>query len=359
MKRMLTLTLALLLAVSLVGFGGAKIARAEENPYVGLWEITGAQDGETTVTYAEMNMKVYLDFLPNGAIYAVRITEEGASLDYFAYKMTGENTLDVFEGEDALPSVYDPATGVITVTDPDSSFMTFVERVKEDPLPDVHALVDLSEEEQTYYGYAMTQSGQAIDMLETLPIVGMDPRDFYVTLDPDGTGYMQLGSEEAAGDITWTETEFIAEGNAIAYTREGDHILFYIDDSNGIEFAPEGEVEALMAMKDIEIAEPSEGVDIDSEAVVGEWTLAKATALGQELTIEQIQAQGLDLAFRFNADGSAVMINKGEETDGISWRVEDGDIVLYVGTYDMFTFDYDGEYLILSVGAQIYFEKVA
>ena len=38
---------------------------------------------------------------------------------------------------------------------------------------------------------------------------------------------------------------------------------------------------------------------------------------------------------------------------------EDGGIVLYVGTYDMFTFTYDGEYLILSVGAKLYFEKVS
>ena len=101
------------------------------------------------------------------------------------------------------------------------------------------------------------------------------------------------------------------------------------------------------------------GLDVDLDAVAGEWKLAKASAMGQELTVEQIQAQGLDLAFRFNADGSAVMISKGEETDGINWREEDGGIVLYVGTYDMFTFTYDGEYLILSVGAKLYFEKVS
>lgn len=360
MKRLFTLTLALLMALTLFGTGARRYAYAEEeNPYVGLWQITGQQEGETYTSYAEQGVEAYLDFLPNGAIYGVMGSEEEFIEDYMAYQVTGENTLDIYEGDDPLPAVYDPATGVISVTDPDSGLASFVERVTADPLPDIRSLVDNSDRELTYYGYKMTNNGQTMDLLQALPAMGMDPRDFYLELKPDGTGYLQFGSEEAGGDITWTDTEFTAEGESISYTREGDHILFSIDDTNSVEFAPEGEVEALMAMMGVEIEEAGDdAVDVDADAVVGEWKLAKASAMGQELTIEQIQAQGLDLAFRFNGDGSAVMINEGEETDGLSWTAEGGELTLSVGTYELFTFTYDGEYLILSVGARMYFEKV-
>ena len=212
--------------------------------------------------------------------------------------MTGDNTLDIYEGDDPLPGVYDPATGVISVTDPDGGLVSFVERVTADPLPDIRALVDNSQEEQTYYGYKMTQGDQTIDMLQMLPAMGMDPRDFYLELEPDGTGYLQFGDEEAGGDITWTDTEMTADGESVPYTREGDHIVIRIEDSYTLELAPEGEVEALMAMMGVEIQEEGDdSVDIDPDAVAGEWKLAKASAMGQELTVEQIQAEGLDLAF--------------------------------------------------------------
>lgn len=371
MKRLLTLTLALLLAVALVGVSGAmKYAYAEGdgeepaeaaepvNPYVGLWQITAQQDGDEYVSLAEAKEKIYMDFLPSGAIYAVMFDGEDAEDDYLAYEVTGENTLNLFEGDDeAIPAVYDPEKGVITVTftDDEDTFSTFLERVTEEPLPDIRALVDHSQEEQTYYGYLMISGDQSVSMLDVLPAMGMDPEDFYVTLNPDGTGYLQFGEEEAGGEITWTETELTAEGESVPYTRLGDHIQLTVEGTL-IEFAPEGEVEALLAMKGED--EIQEIVVVDPDAFVGEWKLAKGSAAGQIMTTEQLQAQGLDLAFRFNGDGSAVMIDKGEETDGINWRVEDGALVLYVGTYDMFTFDYDGEYLTLSMGAKLYFERV-
>ena len=302
-------------------------------------------------------MKAYLDFLPNGAIYGVMVSGEDIHETYMAYQVTGENTLDIFEGEDGLPGVYDPATGVITVTSPEDTLISFVERVKEDPLPDIRSLVDHTDEEQTYYGYRMTQSDQIIDMLESLPAMGMDPHDFYLTLRPDGTGYLQFGSEEVGGEITWTDTTFTSEGEAVSYTREGDHILLSIDGSNSVEFAPDGEVEALMVMKGIEIVH-TETVDVDAAELAGEWKLSKATAAGQTLSAEQIKEQGLDMSFQFNADGSASMTSNGTTTDGLSWKVEGGELTLSVYSYDVFTLSYDGEYLVLSIGANLYFEKV-
>ena len=359
MKRLLTLTLALLLVITLAGTVGVTNSLAEEeNPYLGLWEITGQQNGDQYASLADAGRKAYMDFLPSGAIYGVMSADGQHTKTYMGYKVTGENTLDIYEGEEGIPAVYDPATGIITVT-AEENFLTFVERVKEDPLPDIRALVDNADEERTYYGYKMTQDGQEIDMVTMLPAMGMDPEDFYLTLNPDGTGYVQFGSEDAGGEITWTDTTLTAEGESITYTREGDYILLSIDGTTGVTFAPEGEVEALMAMNGIEIAEPVSAVDVDAEALVGDWKLSKATAMGQTLTAEQLQAQGLEMSFTFNGDGTAVMNSNGSPTDGLSWTVEDGKLSLSVSSYDLFTFTYDGEYLILSMGGDLYFEKVS
>ena len=359
MKRLLTLTLALLLVITLVGTVGVTRSLAEEeNPYLGLWEITGQQNGDQYASLADAGRKAYMDFLPSGAIYGVMSADGQHTKTYMGYKVTGENTLDIYEGEEGIPAVYDPATGIITVT-AEENFLTFVERVKEDPLPDIRALVDNADEERTYYGYKMTQDGQEIDMVTMLPAMGMDPEDFYLTLNPDGTGYVQFGSEDAGGEITWTDTTLTAEGESITYTREGDYILLSIDGTTGVTFAPEGEVEALMAMNGIEIAEPVSAVDVDAEALVGDWKLSKATAMGQTLTADDLQAQGLEMSFTFNGDGTAVMNSNGSSTDGLSWTVEDGKLSLSVSSYDLFTFTYDGEYLILSMGGDLYFEKVS
>ena len=359
MKRLLTLTLALLLVITLVGTVGVTRSLAEEeNPYLGLWEITGQQNGDQYASLADAGRKAYMDFLPSGAIYGVMSADGQHIKSYMGYKVTGENTLDIYEGEEGIPAVYDPATGIITVTAEDN-YLTFVERVTADPLPDIRALAANPEEDRTYYGYSRTQDGQEIDMVTMLPVMGMDPEDFYLTLNPDGTGYVQFGSEDAGGEITWTDTTLTAEGESITYTREGDYILLSIDGTTGVTFAPEGEVEALMAMNGIEIAEPVSAVDVDAEALVGDWKLSKATAMGQTLTAEQLQAQGLEMSFTFNGDGTAVMNSNGSPTDGLSWTVEDGKLSLSVSSYDLFTFTYDGEYLILSMGGDLYFQKVS
>ena len=359
MKKLLSLTLALLMAVMLFGVSGARnLAYAEEeNPYLGLWEITGYQEGDTYAPYADTGSRAYMEFMANGIIYGVMVNESGAGPVYMGYKITGENTLDVYEGEDPLPAVYDPETGVITVTDTEGGLITFVERVKDDPLPDIRALVEPSDQEQTYYGYLMTQGDQTINMLEVLPTLGMDPEDFYLTLNPDGTGYMQFGNEEAGGEITWTETELTAEGQSVPYTRVGDHIVIDMGESEGsIEFAPEEEVEVLMVlMGGVEVAEP---VDVEAEDIVGEWKLLKASYAGQDLSAEQIKEMGLEMSFIFNEDGTASMTSNDSTTDGLTWAVKDGKLSLTMYGYELFDLSFDGEHLILNMMANLYFEKI-
>ena len=365
MKRLLTLTLALLMAVALLGVSGAvnytyAEGEGEEpvNPYVGLWEITGQQEGDEYTPLTEAEGKIYMDFLPSGAIYAVMFDGAEGDDDYLAYEVTGENTLNLFEGDDeAIPAVYDPEKGVITVTftDDEDTFSTFLERVTEEPLPDIRALVDHSQEEQTYYGYLMISGEQTVSMLDVLPAMGMDPEDFYVTLNPDGTGYLQFGEEEAGGEITWTEAEFTAEGESVPYTRQGDHILLTVEGTL-IEFAPEGEVEALLAMKGDAASAGDVAIEFTAEDVIGSWEFTKGKTMGVEVTASQT-GQAMSLVLK--EGGKASMTTNGKANDHLEWRIEDGVIILGVGTYEAFRLTYDGTVLILNtMGVDMIFERV-
>ena len=63
MKRILSLTLALLMTVLLLGATGANTftyaedESASDNPYVGLWMIIAQKEGESTTLYADKGMK--------------------------------------------------------------------------------------------------------------------------------------------------------------------------------------------------------------------------------------------------------------------------------------------------------------
>lgn len=202
----------------------------------------------------------------------------------------------------------------------------------------------------------MINQGQTIDMLTVLPAMNMDPHDFFLTLKPDGTGYMRFGEDEASGEITWTDTQFTPKENAdesANYTRSGDHIVLEVEGMT-VEFAPEGEVEVLLAMSKAKTAAAVK----DGKELVGEWKLSKAMAMGQVLPLEKIQEMNLEMSFCFNADGTATMTSKGETKKGIAWSFQESTVVLTMYGYELFKLKYDGQYLVLTMGADLYFEKV-
>lgn len=157
MKRLLTLTLALLMALSLFAVGGWRnYACAEEeapaNDYVGLWRIIREESSTESIDLdASDEYKGYLDFLPSGAIYLVTVGPHGTEDKYLAYMVTGENTLEVYDGSQLLSGTFDPETGIILLTWAKDEVKAYIQRVTADPLPDIRALVDHSQEEKTYY----------------------------------------------------------------------------------------------------------------------------------------------------------------------------------------------------------------
>ncbi len=306
MKRFLSLTLALLMAALL--FAPAPAARAEEDPntpYVGLWRVVRLQSGDTDIAPEDAGLTVYFDFRPSGAIYAVRIQNGKAEENFFAYSVSGENTLYLFEDDEYVAAVYDPAAGTIVTEKSEGAVAFTLQRVTEDPLPDLAALVDHSGEAQTYYIYQMMQDGQTVNMLEALTTMVLDVDDFFITLSPDGTGYLQFGEEEAGGEITWDESSFMAEGGSAPYTRQGDHILL---DINGqiAEFAPEGEVEALLermeGLKKIaETPTVSFPEKLTAETLAGQWALTTITYNGVTVPVSALK---MEMTMAFSADGS-------------------------------------------------------
>jgi len=322
MKRVLSLTLALLMTVLLFGTAGAPFAHAEEeNPYVGLWKITGQQQGDTTTVYADMGMKVYLDFQSNGLIYGLMVTERGAEEEYMAYVVTGENTLNLYEGDaQPLSGIYDPSTQTITVTEPNNGTKTFVQRANGEQMPDASALIDRSQEDQLYYIYQMTTGGKIYNMLEFLPVMDMDVHDFYLELDTDGTGYMQFGDEDSGGDITWTDSVFIPVNNPdtpAPYTRESNHILLNIDDQI-FAFAPEAEVEALLILMEAQKVEtpeiPADQVkSLSVETVAGLWAVTKVQMGAGTIPLTLMD---MEATMEFFPDGTVIAIMKtGDDAD--------------------------------------------
>lgn len=378
MKRILTLTLALLMIMALFGVSGATryayaegetpaptaepeaAAEAEEpvNPYLGLWEITGRKEGEVYAPYGDGEEKIYMDFLPNGAIYAILYDGEDADEDYAAYLVSDENALTLFEGGEPIPGVYDPETGVITVTAEavNGSYITYLQRVTADPLPDVWSMMDGAKEQQVFYGYQMRNESQVMDLVEFLALVDEDPGDYYcLTMQPDGTGHVQFGSEELSGDILWNETQIIAVGNEddpAPYTREKGHILMDIDGTI-MDFAPAGEIEALMAVKTWELKNLPAQIPEDME---GTWELAKCKAYGIEITPEQMETS---MTFVLNLNGTAVLYTNDMAPAGYRLsQKEEGIWILSSGGVELFELKYDGTALTLGyMGVDMIFEK--
>ena len=88
---------------------------------------------------------------------------------------------------------------------------------------------------------------------------------------------------------------------------------------------------------------------LEIEELVGEWKLYKATAMGQTLTSEQLQAKGVEMSFTLNGDGSAAMVSNGSTANGLSWREESGELTLSMYSDDIFTLTYDGSDMILNI----------
>lgn len=368
MKRLLRSALVLLTAAALVlTFGAARHARAQEgdedteptNPYVGLWRIAGWIEDSVYTAAEEAEEATYLDFLPNGVIRSVIVSGESVEEDYLAYVVTEENQLVLLEGDDPVPAEYDEEAEAIVITSEDDTdgFVIFLRRVQTDPLPDVFALADKADKERLYWGCRLIRAGQAMDLAESLAIMEEDPDNFYsLILRPDGTGRLRLGSEDAGADILWNETQLVPVGQEdrpYAYSRAERRIVLSVDDDVTIEFAPGGEMSALMAIIawDLEVTPP-----VIPEQLAGTWELIQYRENEREVKGDDM-ALSMDLAL--NRNGTAILYdNNGSETNGYR-LIPKGEnaFILSSGAVEMFELRYDGTNMVLTMaGRELTFE---
>ena len=211
--------------------------------------------------------------------------------------------------------------------------------------------------DRLYYLLSINEGGTTLNAIETFAGTGVDVRDFYLLLHDDGTGYMQFGDSDDAGDITWDETTLTAEGESIPYTLNGDHIVIQIEEESA-EFAPAAEVEALLAAQPETPAQPdtpAPSSDWTKADLIGTWTMTGARAYGQTLTQEQI---GRSMELTLSEDGSAVLTADGSSSE-IEWVLqEDNTILLQVGGIELYTLTFDGAELVLTtMGVDLVFTK--
>ena len=68
---------------------------------------------------------------------------------------------------------------------------------------------------------------------------------------------------------------------------------------------------------------------------------------------------GQSMSLVLKEGGKASMTTNGNTNDRLEWRIEDGVIILGVGTYEAFRVTYDGTVLILNtMGVDMIFERV-
>ena len=187
--------------------------------------------------------------------------------------------------------------------------------------------------------------------------MGMDPRDIYLELRPDGTGHIQIMDEDSSADFNWTDGALTYEGESVPFTWVGDHILLTVE-GESIEFAPDAEVEALLGGVGPEnpIVGPAPS---ESDGLVGTWTFTKARAMGMEIPASSM---GTTMSLELKADGKAVLTS-GDEPIDLDWAVkEDGTVALSAVGSEIFTLIYDGTTLTLITegnSVEMVFEKDA
>ena len=150
-----------------------------------------------------------------------------------------------------------------------------------------------------------------------------------------------------------------------AIYKEKDHHLEITDgvegkSSDGGKFSCK-EVEWLsdkdmLAMKGDGASAGDVAVEFTAEDVIGSWEFTKGKTMGVEVTASQT-GQAMSLVLK--EGGKASMTTNGNANDHLEWRIEDGVIILGVGTYEAFRLTYDGTVLILNtMGVDMIFERV-
>lgn len=283
---------------------------AEDDGIVGYYKLTNmlenGEPSEEMAEFAEYGMNMYLVLEDGGTGY----------MDFFGEKQDLKwDDKSVFQEEDEEPAAYEYKDGVLTLTQEEQT-MEFT-RLTEDELKDyeengsgslddILAAMGGSEDGANADVEADAESGDA-DTAETTAEVrkvnfsgegpagyykltkmlenGVESEEmaqveqlgmkFYLALDEDGTGYMNILGEIT--ELTWDDTNITSEDEPVPYTYE-DGVMTFGDDEMTMEFTK---------LNDEEIAayEAGSASEFDAEAFLG-LLMAAEEASGEQRTVE-------------------------------------------------------------------------
>ena len=382
MKKYLALILALVLALSVFACGKKseeKPAETETVTIPGTWELIEAKADGLTLSAKDLGFEMALIFNENGTAAYV---EDGETTDGIDWTLADNVVKTTMYGIDLFDFAFDGQT--LTIHDDEenvdlifkktSDTQTFAvsapaEEPTEEPTPEPteeptpepteEPTPEPTEEPKKEAGIvgkwqmnAMESADQSFDAA-TLAAFGIE---IIFDFREDGTVDITAYGDTVSNTYTFAD-------NVVVVTEEsGDTKGVYDPETATIVFEQDGvkltfvRMDAAAAVEATQAPENT-SVGLTAENVVGTWSLTKAKAQGVELPASLL---GLEMAFRFNEDGTAAMIYDGDTTEGLNWKLENGVVRLSAYGTDLYDFTFDGTALTIheeSSDTDLIFEK--
>jgi len=208
MKKLISIILALLLMLSLCACGGS-----EPQPYFGLYNAVSAEysgikmpvEGEWLEIKSDTKMVIFL----YGDEYSGKLEMDGNN---FVYSQGGDSYSGVINGD------------VITI-DFDGLIYTYLKDGATMPIDTSgYTLPEAAADAKIYAAYAAVIDGVQQDQIF---LAGLG--DFFIVLNSDGSGEFHFFGDLLP--ITYDDANFMAGGDTLSYTTEGDTISFALNDS--------------------------------------------------------------------------------------------------------------------------------
>ncbi len=159
----------------------------------------------------------------------------------------------------------------------------------------------------------------------------------------DGTvAIAMLGEEDQETYTVSGNNVTISDGttdNLGVYDPESDRITFEMDGGKLVIVRGSSVPETAPA------SAPAEAVAATEADVIGTWNLSEARVSGISLPVSALGE--ISMSFIFNADGTATLISNGQNTDGLSWEIQDGKVVLSRAGTVLYEIAFDGTMLLL------------
>ena len=293
------------------------------------WVMTLMQEGDFSINPADFGMEGRFTFAADGSVLITMTDEEDVN---GTYTVDGNTVVIRTDGND-ITGTYDPEKDSMTIAE--GSVMIVIERKSNVPEPEkteAAEIIDITDAEAVgTWDLTGVRTGDAlipVSMLETsMQLVFRESGS--ATIISDG---------ESIDGLTWA-----VEDGKIALGGNGETLYTIEYDGTSLLLA-EPDTGMVLVFEKIEGEIKTEPAAESADEMVGLWVMSSGRTQGVEVPASML---GMDLAFRFDANGAAAMIYNGETTTGLNWKLENGVVKLSAYGVDLYDLTYDGTSLTL------------